>query len=394
MTLTKKQKLLLVLLLLTLGVLLLQIRTMLLSDSSARSETRQAQFQSRVVKPLSANQGRLPRSPSRHSKTQTTSKTPNTPIASAPPELTKRQKEYLDLVNHYKITQMKRLIAKDDEAIAVSREHAAKAALETQSMLSKAGVNQPNQSTASKTLPNLLPEEDEYKLIYTGKHDGHWIATIKYHGHLEDVLQGSYLPNDAKVIAINQDAIVLSKGEHKKVVSFYDTVDAIVPKTQTLAKKALPKKVKSIRHLSESKQKQASTKPRLVKATKPEPKAKKIVKITTIKPSKVAAKKPVRQFSTMEKQLLTSSVDEYTIQLLANTRLTAIQSFIQANNLGNKATYYKTVIHGLPMYVLIYKHFANTDDALAAISELPIELQRYTPFVKSMKSVQNELRHA
>lgn len=390
MTLTKKQKLLLVLLLLTLGVLLLQIRTMILSDSTSPGMTRTEQFQSRVVKPLSANRGRLPKPNLAKSTQKNVIQKTRSQTSTTQSEFTPRQKEYLALVNHYKITQMKRLIAQDDEAIAVSKEHAAKAALDTQSMLVKAGVTQVGK-IREKTLPNLIPEEDEYKLIYTGKHDGHWIATIKYRGHLEDVLQGSYLPNDAKIIAINQDAIVLAKGNHKKIVSFYDTVDAVSPKTKTIAK---AKKVSKplIKTVAKPKPTHNVTRvaKKFVKAKKPI----KIVKVTTVRPSKPVAKKPTRQYSAREKSLLTTSSDQYTVQLLANTRLNAIQSFIQANSLGKNATYYKTVIHGLPMYVLIYKHFTNTDEALAAISELPIELQRYTPFVKSMKSVQNELRQA
>lgn len=411
MTLTTRQKVLLPLLLLTLVVLSWQVLPLLQAktNKSAKATT---PFQSRVKKSDRVNAGHLSKAmPKKASviqvKTETQAHTPT-----SKPAFSKRQKEYLELANAYKISQMKRLIAEENQAIVVAKQRAAKAAVDTQTLLSKTK----GQQSVEVTALDSQDKNAQYKLIYTGEQAGRWNATLKVQGHLRDILVGTVLPNDAEVVDINRDTVVIKQGNHKKIVSFYYTTDTVLkPVKATIAE--APQKSKAVRIQKKTiavsskqavKSKQIVRRPvkKPTKLVKKKPLKKTLAKKSSIKPIKVVIKKPIKQpvarikkplkatrhYSAAEERLLKTPSKDYTIQLLANTRLSSIKKFIVENQLAAKTSYYRTSINGLPMYVLIYQKYTSSDDAVEGIASLPIQLQRYTPFIKSIKAVKSELR--
>lgn len=392
-------------------------------------------FHSRVPKPISTNSGYINDSPAPNLALMNSPTSTATPtfagtkpalqkpgvsnavaISKAEAQLSSRQREYLELVNEYKVSQMKRLIEQDNEAIAIARQHATQAALETAHALGKRGTKH------AKASEFISASDDAYKLIYTGKQGGKWNATVREHGHLVDVMVGNTLPDGSKVVSIDDNMVVLRNGDHKKVVSFYATTDTLikpapVTKVARVAEQAKqPKKPVAMRVVTAPKQnvqtQTSAAKPntdqrapsKVVAVVKPSKPVTKVAVKETVKslPSvKTSQQRPVqvsaqhkvqrKDLTKAEKDLLDGDDSAYTIQLLANTKLSSVKEFIAENHLQDKAEYYKTQLHGMPLYVVVYKQFPSTEAALQAIGQLPIELQRYSPFVKTIGAVKRDL---
>lgn len=93
-----------------------------------------------------------------------------------------------------------------------------------------------------------------------------------------------------------------------------------------------------------------------------------------------------------EKRLLSTETDYYTIQLLGSHNKQEILDFIKAHRLEAKALYYKTSYQGQPWYVLVYGLYKTDAAATAAVKQLPEAVQRLTPWVKSINTVQQGIR--
>jgi septal ring-binding cell division protein DamX len=508
MTLTNQQKLLVVVLLLVLSLLAWQVYiTFDLGTEPSRGTTH---FRSQVAKPTAVNQGYL------HAENLPISQTPATVSQRVELKpLSKRQVKYLDLVNEYKITEMKRRIADDNAAIAKAAEATTRAEIATKTMLAKAGFAGDALTATDEQRP-LADNDKRYQLIYTGKQDGLWSATINDHGHLVDVAVGSELSDDVKVVDVTRDTVVIARGKSKRVLSFLDTPKAASPtnrhrqsartrlvRKQTkkplthTAKKAqtttlLAAHKKAAQKLTEQKtlvhktvqiskqvvkskptttadaslaatiaaqhqqlaafhkpqQKQHKTaarrksdvkrtvqkqrqstvavktkpqakpvsvkvKPTVAIAKVPQPKLTQTQSVaqtksrsdtttraqSTTEKTVVAKAPPMQQnastssrtYNAQERELLQANASTVTIQLLANTQLKEIDKFIHQNHLQGKVSFYRTSLQGLPIYVVVYRQYPSEDAALQAIATLPIGLQRYSPFAKSMREVQEEL---
>ncbi len=133
--------------------------------------------------------------------------------ASAAVNPSNSQSEYLRLVNEYQMAQLQRMIAEDNEAIAIAKQNAAKATTETSKLMGGGSV----MSTTGSSQAN----SNEYQLVYTGQQtDGGWSATLKKNGQSTDVNIGSQLADGSQVISIDDNGVLLRQGDVKKLVTF------------------------------------------------------------------------------------------------------------------------------------------------------------------------------
>ena len=81
----------------------------------------------------------------------------------------------------------------------------------------------------------------------------------------------------------------------------------------------------------------------------------------------------------------------YTLQLLASAKSSDIKNYIVAHRLGSKAESFKTEYEGKSWYMLTYGHYNTEHEARLALRELPSDLQRHQPWVKSMATIEKEV---
>ncbi len=369
------------------------------------------------------------------------------------PIVNHQQSAYLQLVSEFQIAQIKRMIARDYEDIAVANRNTAKAMLDTTKMAGVGSVPQ----VSIKQMPVASKVNAGYRLVYTSREGKQWNATLRYQGKLLDIVAGSMLPDGAKVLTIDSNHITISKNHQQKLISFFATTtipaQAKLPVKRTLAAKPKPSAtlVKStikplsihlgwIEHLMLPQaakpsiarpimllpvKAKAAAKPADTLATKTAKKtpaksadtlATKTVKKTPAKPANTPATKtvkktpaksadtpitktvkntppkPTRHYSQTELSLLHTAPHYYAIQLMANRNLAKIKRFVAINHLQGQTYHYKTTLQGKPWYILLYRQFPDTETALTAISELPIRLQRWLPVAKSYVQVHEELQ--
>lgn len=152
-------------------------------------------------------------------------------------EISQSDAEYLKLIQEYQLLQVQRRIAEDTRAIAVAKLETVKALAET----SKFG--------GSGNLGSNLPMgniDSDYKLVFTGQEAGQWTATLKMNDQLMDVVTGTHLPDGYKVMMVNGDSVTLQKADKQKVISFLGinesqvtTQDETVPATRQAKADAL-----------------------------------------------------------------------------------------------------------------------------------------------------------
>lgn len=146
------------------------------------------------------------------------STTPSSPGAAADVDpTTNSQAEYLRLVNEYQMAQLQRMIAEDNEAIAVAKRNAAQAMADT---AQSAGGSMADASSSSD---DDQASSNTYVLVYTGQQsDGQWTATLKKNGQSYDVVPGRQLPDGSQVTSIDENGVLLSQnqGASKLLVTF------------------------------------------------------------------------------------------------------------------------------------------------------------------------------
>ena len=58
------------------------------------------------------------------------------------------------------------------------------------------------------------------------------------------------------------------------------------------------------------------------------------------------------------------------------------------NNLQGKAGYYRNRRQGEYWYALVYGAYPSANDANAAVADLPVDLRKWSPWVRKMKVIQ------
>jgi septal ring-binding cell division protein DamX len=81
----------------------------------------------------------------------------------------------------------------------------------------------------------------------------------------------------------------------------------------------------------------------------------------------------------------------YTLQLMASVDLDIMRDFVTRHHLQHKVSFYSAEYHGSKWHMLVYGNYANMRDAQQAIKQLPMELKKLNPWVKSMHRIKTEM---
>jgi septal ring-binding cell division protein DamX len=82
----------------------------------------------------------------------------------------------------------------------------------------------------------------------------------------------------------------------------------------------------------------------------------------------------------------------FTLQLMGTHDKQSLVDFIMANNLQDKATYYRRSFDGQDWYVLVSGRYATQSEALEAIGQLPQTVRSMNPWVKPLGLVKKEMQ--
>ncbi|MGD8926999.1 MAG: SPOR domain-containing protein [Thioalkalispiraceae bacterium] len=78
----------------------------------------------------------------------------------------------------------------------------------------------------------------------------------------------------------------------------------------------------------------------------------------------------------------------YTLQLASSTNRDLIQKYFEQNQLRGKAGYYSSMRQGERWYALVYGSYPSVNEAKEAISDLPQDLRKWSPWVRNIHSIQ------
>ncbi len=77
----------------------------------------------------------------------------------------------------------------------------------------------------------------------------------------------------------------------------------------------------------------------------------------------------------------------YTLQLASSTNQALIQKYFNENKLQGEAGYYSSMRQGERWYALVYGAYPSVNEAKAAISTLPQDLRKWSPWVRNIRSI-------
>jgi len=92
------------------------------------------------------------------------------------------------------------------------------------------------------------------------------------------------------------------------------------------------------------------------------------------------------------KNKVSSSSQQFAIQLIGLSSEAAMKKFIATNGLTSKASYYRTTRKGKSWYILVYGAYPSRKEADTAIAQLPKALQEQYPWVRSMANVKQDMQ--
>jgi TPR repeat protein len=83
----------------------------------------------------------------------------------------------------------------------------------------------------------------------------------------------------------------------------------------------------------------------------------------------------------------------YTLQLASSTNKQLIEKYYLENNLQGKAGYYRNRRQGENWYALVYGSYPSASEANAAVTNLPADLRKWSPWVRKLKDIQRLMNH-
>ncbi len=83
----------------------------------------------------------------------------------------------------------------------------------------------------------------------------------------------------------------------------------------------------------------------------------------------------------------------YTLQLASSTNKKLIQKYYEENKLSGQAGYYRSLREGEEWYALVYGSYGSVHEAKAAIDNLPTDLKKWSPWVRSIRSIHKLMLH-
>lgn len=146
------------------------------------------------------------------------------------------QQEYLHLLQQYKMAELKKMIAEDQQAIATANAATAKAVNDSAKYGGTTADNNDDIFSGSSATKN---NNANYTLIYTGQQDGEWTATLKRGNQTYDIMVGTLLDGDKRVTQINNDGVIIQNKQQVWHIGFDNT------EAEPIQAKALPTSVTS-----------------------------------------------------------------------------------------------------------------------------------------------------
>ena len=86
-------------------------------------------------------------------------------------------------------------------------------------------------------------------------------------------------------------------------------------------------------------------------------------------------------------------VTGYTLQLLGARSENRVLKFLKSAPNAENIRYFQTTLKNKPWIVVVYGQYATRTAANAAKKQLPAKLKQLNPWVKSIKSVQNDINN-
>lgn len=104
---------------------------------------------------------------------------------------------------------------------------------------------------------------------------------------------------------------------------------------------------------------------------------------------------PVEQVTLLESEswLLKRKPERFTVQLLATPDRSELERYARKHDIEKKTALFRTLRNGKRWFVLSYGLYVDAATARAAINKLPGELRRNTPWIRSLKSVQDAIEN-
>ncbi|MBV53166.1 MAG: hypothetical protein CL816_03760 [Coxiellaceae bacterium] len=115
-------------------------------------------------------------------------------------------------------------------------------------------------------------------------------------------------------------------------------------------------------------------------------------RLTSSYPSQNASLKTASINSSLNSNIMIKRPNNYTVQLMGSYDRRAIQRFVDQASLGNNAVIYEASFHGKPWFTLIYGDYQSAKAAKEAIAVMSSNLRELHPWVKSFKSIQDEIK--
>lgn len=102
-------------------------------------------------------------------------------------------------------------------------------------------------------------------------------------------------------------------------------------------------------------------------------------------------KKDAKQYTVAEKEILKHDPRHYTVQILGMHNKAKLQSFVNETKLKGKVRYCRGSHQGKPWYVLVYGNYGTKEEAQKVLAELPEEIKKQKPWVRSFASLQGTI---
>ncbi|MCP3675613.1 MAG: AAA family ATPase [Gammaproteobacteria bacterium] len=110
-------------------------------------------------------------------------------------------------------------------------------------------------------------------------------------------------------------------------------------------------------------------------------------------PESVKEKSVANNMTEDEQYLISLPDNNYTVQLIGLSKESSIQAFIAKHNFKD-VYYYRSSLNEKLWFIIVLKSYANKNDAASARANLPAELIKNGPWIKSLKTIKNEIRAA
>lgn len=142
--------------------------------------------------------------------------------------LTKDQQNYIALINQYQFLQVQQKIAKGRQKIAEFKLKEAEAVAKLDKIEGKA-----KQHINFQPLVVSPTKPTKAELVYTGRDQGHWSATLRYDGQLVDIAKDSKIAGLGTVTAINSKSVTLMHDKQAFIITFVGTKKETTPHQTT-----------------------------------------------------------------------------------------------------------------------------------------------------------------